>query len=349
MEPHPELLGMDLEELARVAESAGLPKFGARQLADWLYHKHALTFDAMTNLSKEVRTRLAASFRLGRTPPADCAISRDGTRKYLFPVRDGLAVEAALIPDEDRATLCLSTQIGCRRSCRFCATGRQGFRGNLSAAEILNQYASLPERDDVTNIVFMGMGEPLDNLEATLRAVTLFSAPFAYGMSPSRITVSTVGILPALDRLIRETRAHIALSLHSPFPDERRTLIPAQAKHPAEEVLRQLKAARIRGQRRVMIEYAMLDGINDTRRHAEALLHLLHGLDARVNLIPFNAAPGIPFKSTPRRRIEEFQNYLLDHGRLTHIRKSRGADIAAACGLLANTVPAPVPEETPDA
>ncbi len=330
------LFGLTLDELGAVAGAAGLPAFGAKQLAHWLYRRHATDLAAMTNLSRAVRERLAATHVVGRADPLSVSTSADGTRKYLFAAgAAGLSVEAALIPDRERATLCLSTQIGCRRACRFCATGRKGFKGDLTAGDILNQYASLPEREAVTNLVFMGMGEPLDNADAVLRSLAILTAPWGYGMSPSRLTVSTVGILPALERLIAETRAHIALSLHSPFPDQRRELMPVERQSPLADVLAALRRAGIRGQRRVMIEYTLLAGVNDTPEHARELLRVLRGLTCRVNLIPYNAVPGTRYRGSPRAVIEDFQRRLLAGGQLAHIRRTRGADIAAACGLLA--------------
>lgn len=331
------LLGMTLTELAAVAERRGLPPYAAKQIAHWLYVRHAESVEGMTNLPRAARAALAAEFEIGRRAPLRRAVSSDGTLKYLFPAGDNRCVESAVIPDGARATLCLSTQIGCRRACRFCATGRQGFHGNLTAAEILNQYASLPERDAVTNIVYMGMGEPLDNPEATLRSLEVFTASWGYALSPTRLTVSTVGIRPALGRLIRESRCHIAISLHSPFAEERRRWVPAEALHPIAEVIADLRAARIGGQRRIMIEYIPFAGLNDTPRHAAALAALLRGLRCRINLIPFNAVPAAKLTPTDGARMEAFQSELRRRGLFVTIRKSRGADIAAACGLLATT------------
>jgi len=328
------LLGQTLEELRALAAPLGLPPYAARQMADWLYAKHADSVAAMTNLPRRAREALAAEYEIGRRPPVRRAASSDGTLKYLFPAGEGRFVETAVIPDGARATLCLSTQVGCRRACRFCATGKQGFHGNLTAGEILNQYAALPERGRITNIVYMGMGEPLDNVEAVLRSVEVFTAPWGYALSPSRVTVSTVGIRPALARLIAESRCHIAISLHSPFPEERRRLAPAEAAHPIAETLAELRAARIGGQRRIMIEYIPFAGLNDTPRHAAALAALLRGLRCRINLIPFNAVSDAGLAPSDRPRIEAFQAELRRRGFVATIRASRGADIEAACGLL---------------
>lgn len=339
--PMTPLLGMTLDELAAVTERLGLRPYAAAQIAHWLYARNVESIGAMTNLPRNAREALSAEFEIGRRSPLRRAVSSDGTLKYLFPAGEGRCVESAVIPDGARATLCLSTQIGCRRACRFCATGRQGFHGNLAAAEILNQYAALPERDVITNIVYMGMGEPLDNPDATLRSLEVFTAPWGYALSPTRLTVSTVGIRPALGRLIRESRCHIAISLHSPFPEERRHLIPAEASHPIAEVIADLRAARIGGQRRIMIEYIPFADFNDTPRHAAALAVLLRGLRCRINLIPFNAVPAAGLVPADRARMETFQAELRRRGLFATIRKSRGADIAAACGLLATTQSTP--------
>ncbi len=341
------LLGMDDAELAAAAAALGLPRYTAAQLAGWVYRRHATAMDEMTDLSRAARAALSERYEVGREPPVDVDVSSDGTRKYLFPAGENAFVETAVIPDRGRATLCLSTQVGCRRACRFCLTGRQGFRANLSAGRILNQYASLPERDTVTNIVYMGMGEPLDNLDAVLRSVERFCAPAGYALSPTRLTVSTIGLLPEVETLASRAACHIALSLHSPFPEERRRLVPAEAAHPVEQVLAALRRARIGGQRRIMIEYVLLRGVNDDLRHAEGLAVLLRGLRCRVNLIPFNPAPGLPWEGTGRAAAERFQAALKERGLWTTIRRSRGRDIAAACGMLSTAGDRPAPGEQP--
>ncbi len=335
------LFGKTIAELSDTAARFGLRPYGARQIAHWLYAKHVNRIEEMTNLPRRVREAMVAQYGddVGRREPIARQASCDGTLKYLFPVLDEWCVESAVIPDGERQTLCLSTQAGCRRACRFCMTGRLGFHGNLTPDGILNQYASLPERDGITNIVFMGMGEPLDNIEAVLRSLEIFTADYGYAMSPTRLTVSTVGILPALERLISETRCHIALSVHSPFSEERKRLVPAEAAYPVANAIETLRRARIGGQRRIMIEYTPFEGLNDTSAHAKALARLLRGLRCRINLIPFNSVPGIPLRGSDRPRIEAFQAELRRHGFMATIRKSKGADIAAACGLLHNIHP----------
>ncbi len=329
------LLGRTRAELEDIAAGRGWPRYRGRQLAEWIYGRHCAEFRGMTNLALADREALAQEWQVGRAPPQAEAVSADGTKKYLFATPGGLAIETVAIPDEDRVTLCLSSQAGCRYGCRFCRTGRQGWHGNLEAADILNQYAACPERDHVTNIVFMGMGEPLDNLDPVLRSLEAFTADWGYAMSPTRLTVSTVGLLPQLQTYLDKCHCHLALSLHSPFPDERRQFMPVEALHPLEEILRVLRAADFSGQRRLTFEYAMLAGVNDTLRHAAALAKLLAGLACRVNLIALNPFPGSEFQPASREVMEAFQQELKRHGLMTTIRKSKGQDIAAACGLLA--------------
>lgn len=328
------LYGKTGAELSRIAEEEGLPSFAARQLANWLYKKHAGSFQEMLNIPKEARARLDARYTLEVRPHLQVAQSSDGTRKYLFPSGEKGFVEAAFIPEEKRATLCLSVQVGCKMGCLFCMTGRQGFQGNLTAGEILNQYRSLPEREKVTNIVYMGMGEPLDNLDNVLASLEILTSPYGYGLSPTRITVSTVGLLPAMKRFLDASECHLAVSLHSPFDDERRSLMPVQNVYPMKDVLAVLKERAIRGQRRISFEYIMLSGVNDTPRHAAELVRILNGIRCRVNLIPFHPIPGAPLSPSPRETMELFKTALKDKGMLVTIRQSRGLDIAAACGLL---------------
>ncbi len=343
------LYGKTLDQLTRIAVEEGLPEFAGRQMADWLYKKHAGSFQEMMNLSKEARARLDERFTLEARPPLQCAQSADGTRKYLFPAAEQGFVEAAYIPAiqtqagrgggptipaEERATLCLSVQIGCKMGCLFCMTGRQGFQGNLTPGEILNQYRSLPERDRVTNIVYMGMGEPLDNLDNVLASLEILTSEYGYGLSPTRITVSTVGLIPAVERFLDESRCHLAVSLHSPFDDERRSLMPVQNVHPMKDVLEILRARALRGQRRVSFEYIMFSGVNDSPRHAAELVRILNCIRCRVNLIPFHPVPGAPLLPSPPDVMARFKDMLNEKGVLATVRHSRGLDIAAACGLL---------------
>ena len=331
----PKLLGKNIHELQEAAAACGLKPFVGRQLAGWLYGKRASGWDRMANISRESKARLQEMYDLGTSEPAGFAVSSDGTVKYLFRVGESDAVEAVMIPEEDRRTLCVSSQAGCRMGCRFCMTGRQGWHGNLDAADILNQFISIPEPDKLTNAVFMGMGEPLDNYPAVSRAIEILTSEDGFGWSPKRITVSTIGVLPVLKKYLDEQRCHLAVSLHNPFPEERLELMPVQKAWPLADVLDLIRQYDFSGQRRVSFEYTMFAGWNDTKRHADALIRLLGGLECRVNLIRFHEIPDFPYRCAPDARMEEFKTRLNNHGIVCTIRASRGEDILAACGMLA--------------
>lgn len=327
------LLGMDLSELRRIAGLCGMPLFAGSQLAGWLYGSGVESIDEMTNLSKQGRAALGEVYTVGRSKALaeDCSV--DGTVKYLFPAGRGKSVEAVFIPDGERGTLCVSSQIGCRMGCRFCMTGRQGFEGNLTVGEILNQVYSLPERSKLTNIVFMGQGEPVDNVEAVLKAVGILTAKYGGGMSPRRITISTVG-RPGMERFVNETLCHLAVSLHNPFGEERALVVPSERVFGIEDVVGLLRGFDFSHQRRLSFEYTMLRGFNDSLRHARGLLRLLWGLSCRVNLIRFHSIPGSSFEPCSEQTMVDFRDFLTSNGLFTTIRASRGEDIAAACGLL---------------
>ena len=347
------LLGKNLEELKRVVADEGLPGYTAKQIAQWLYVKKVRTIDEMTNLSKTARAALNQKYEVGVTPYAGLQMSSDGTKKYLFPVscthRRGMnlgctlpetelensAVEAVMIPDEDRATLCVSSQAGCRMGCRFCMTGRQGFHGNLSAADIISQFIAVDESDRLTNTVFMGMGEPLDNYENVMRAIEILTADWGFGWSPKRITLSTIGVIPNLKRYLDECRCHLAVSLHDPFGPERLSMMPVQGAWPVQDVIDLIKQYDFTGQRRVSFEYTMFGGFNDSKTHADALIRMLKGLECRVNLIRFHKIPDFPYDTSPDVVMENFKSRLNNSGITTTIRASRGEDILAACGMLA--------------
>lgn len=334
------LLGLNLEELQDLAVKAGMQRFVGKQLAEWIYSKRATTFEEMVNISKKNKEWLQMNCEIGRRPYIECAESRDGTRKYLFRVAKGYAVESVYIPEHDRATLCVSSQAGCKMNCYFCATGRMGFKGQLTAAEILNQILSIPGSGEknlnpLTNIVFMGMGEPLDNWPAVKRTIDVLTAPWGLAWSPKRITVSTVGKLPQLKNLLDETDVHIAVSVHTPFMEERERMMPAQKAFPLKDVLNILRGYDFSKQRRLSVEYIMWKGVNDDMSHARQLEKLLAGLDCRVNLIRFHAIPGVDLKPCSEERMLMFRNYLNSKGITATIRTSRGEDIMAACGMLA--------------
>ncbi len=332
------LIGKNLDELRELALSLGLPKFAGSQITRWLYVRKARSIDEMTDLSKAARAKLEECCEIGLVEPVSVLTSADGTRKYLFPVENSKgnsAVETVMIPDGDRSTLCVSSQSGCRMNCHFCMTGRQGFHGNLTAAEIMSQFLAVDESDRLTNAVFMGMGEPLDNYGNVMRVIEILTAEWGFGWSPKRITVSTIGVLPNLKRYLEETRCHLAVSLHNPFPEERLSIMPVQKAWSITEVVRLVSHYDFSGQRRVSFEYTMFDGFNDTPRHADALVRLLRHLECRVNLIRFHQIPDFPYKTSSPERIEAFRKRLNDAGITATLRASRGEDIFAACGLLA--------------
>ena len=329
------LLGKTPSELKEAALKAGLPSYAGKQLAQWIYARRVRSFDEMTNISKAGREKLKEMYDLGVVLPSACQESSDGTRKYLFPVGEGNAVEAVMIPDDDRKTLCVSSQAGCRMGCRFCMTGRQGFHGNLSVSLILSQFIAIDESAGLTNAVFMGMGEPLDNFDNVMKAIEVLTAEWGFAWSPKRITLSTIGVIPALKKYLDGCRCHVAVSLHNPFGEERALMMPVQKAWDIREVVELLRQYDFTGQRRVSFEYTMFKGLNDDKRHADALVRLLRGLECRVNLIRFHKIPDAPYDSSPAVIMENFRDRISNQGITCTIRASRGEDILAACGMLA--------------
>jgi len=336
-------MGLTVAELKAVTQQLGMPAFTGGQVAKWLYDKHVESIEQMTNLSVANRQKLADTYCVGAMVPIDRQQSVDGTVKYLFPVRTlqpttshqrQLFVETVFIPDGDRGTLCVSCQVGCKMNCLFCQTGKQGFQGNLTAADILNQVYSLPERDRLTNIVFMGQGEPMDNLDAVLRATEILTSPQGYGWSPRRITVSSVGLRKGLKRFLDESECHVAISMHAPTHELRRQLMPAEEAMPISEVVELLRQYDFAHQRRCSFEYICFAGLNDTLQHGREIVRLTKGLDCRVNLIRFHAIPDVNLPGSDERRMEQLRDFLTQHGVFATIRASRGQDILAACGLL---------------
>ena len=329
------LIGMTLSRLREVVSACGMPAFSAKQMAQWLYEKRVTDIEEMTNLSKKARARLSEEYCVGRFAPKMEARSVDGTVKYLFEGVGGRDIEAVYIPDKERATLCVSSQAGCKMNCSFCMTGKQGFHGNLTSADIINQILSIPESEKLTNIVFMGMGEPMDNLDAVLGAIEVLTESWGFAWSPKRITVSSIGKIKELRTLLETTKVHIAISVHSPFPQERLSLMPVEKAYPLKDVLALLSNYDFAHQRRLSVEYIMFRGLNDDLRHADALARLLKGLNSRVNLIRFHAIPGVDLKTTSEPAMVAFRDRLNDLGITATIRTSRGEDIMAACGMLA--------------
>lgn len=352
------LLGKTLSELQEVALSVGLQKFAGKQLAQWLYVQRVRSIDEMTNISLKGREALKARYTVGRHAPVREAVSVDGTRKYLFAVENQKSeienqkslnyIESVYIPEEDRATLCVSTQAGCKMGCRFCMTGTLGFHGQLPASEILNQLFEIDQlaitnhQSSISNLVYMGEGEPMDNLDYVLRSLEIMTAEYGCAWSPKRITVSTVGI-PNMKRFLDESECHLAVSMHNPFAMERAAIMPAEKMMSITEVVALLKQYDWTHQRRVSFEYICWAGQNDTIRHAKELLRLLKGLNCRINLIRFhegveNIKSDRHFPGSNEKQMEFLRDYLTQNGLTTTIRKSRGEDILAACGMLVNSL-----------
>ena len=328
------LLGMTLSELQEVAATHSLPKFTAKQIADWIYVKRVKTIDEMTNISQKNRALLNEHYEVGRIEPVDVQTSVDGTQKMLFPVQKGQFIESVNIPENDRLTICVSSQVGCKMNCSFCMTGRMGFLGNLTTNEIINQVYSVPDSESLTNLVFMGMGEPLDNYDNVMKSIEILTADYGLAWSPRRITLSTIGVLPKLQRYLDESNCHLAVSLHTPFSSQRLELMPLEKTYPAKGLLDLLKTYDWSGQRRLSFEYIMFDNLNDKLLHARELVKQLEGLDCRVNLIRFHKIPGSDLAPATDDTMIRFRDFVTSKGITCTIRASRGEDIFAACGML---------------
>lgn len=336
------LLGLTLDELKDVARQLGMPAFTGSQIAKWIYERRVKSIDEMTNISKGNRAKLAESYEVGCMAPIESRHSKDGTVKYLFPVRttDGDTsrkrfVETVYIPEEGgHATLCVSCEVGCKMNCLFCQTGKQGFHGYLTVADILNQAYSIPEADSLTNIVYMGQGEPMDNLDNVLRSTQILTAPYGWAWSPKRITVSSVGLKDKLQRFLNESDCQVAISLHSPIHEQREKLMPAEKGMAIKDVVDLLRDYDFSHQRRLTFEYIVFGGLNDSQTHAREICRMLKGLDCHVNLIRFHQIPNVPLHGASPERMETFRDYLTAHGFYCTIRASRGQDIEASCGLL---------------
>lgn len=333
-DPKQTLLGMTLDEMRKVVKERNMPGFTANQIVSWVYDKKVASIDEMTNLSLKHRELLKEEFEVGASVPVEAMRSVDGTVKYLFCTPNGNYVESVYIPDGERATLCVSSQVGCKMNCKFCMTGKQGFTVNLSANQILNQIYSIPERDTLTNIVLMGMGDPFDNLDEVLKALEVLTAEYGYQWSPKRITVSSVGLKKGLRRFLEESDCHLAISLHSPFPAQRGELMPAERAYSITEMVDLLRNYDFSKQRRLSFEYIVFKGLNDSMNHAKELVRLLRGLDCRINLIRFHTIPNVDLEGADMKTMTAFRDYLTGHGLFTTIRASRGEDIFAACGML---------------
>ena len=328
------LFGMTLAELENMVVAEGMPKYTGRQIAHWLYKKDIPDIHSMSDVSKDHRQRLDARYDIGLSDPVKVQTSVDGTKKYLFRSQQGKFIEAAYIPEGKRHTLCVSSQVGCKMGCLFCMTGKQGFQGQLSAGEILNQIKSLPEHDKLTNIVYMGMGEPFDNLDAVMKSLDILTSDYGLGMSPKRITVSTIGIIPAMKTFLENSTCHLAVSLHSPFEEERRRLMPIEHVYSLKDVLQTIREFSPGKQRRISFEYIVFKNINHSVRHVKEMARILNGIRCRINLLRFHPIPNTPLEAPDEATLEQFKASLEAKGLITTIRKSRGQDIYAACGLL---------------
>ncbi len=330
------LFGKTLVEIQNIIEELKLPKFTAKQITDWLYKKEIHSIDEMSNLSKKARTLLNERYTYGLTDSIQVQESVDGTKKYLFPTTTGHFIETAVIPDfkKERHTVCVSSQKGCKMNCLFCATGKQGWQGDLTTSEILNQFKNIPEFSKMTNIVYMGMGEPLDNVNTVLRSLDILTSDYGFAWSPKRITVSSIGVIPGMKEFLKRSNAHLAISLHSPFDEERLSIMPVQKAYPIKRVLEEIKSYDFGRQRRISFEYIVFNELNDSMRHADELVKILSGIHCRINLIRFHEIPDVDLKTTDEERLAAFQKRLMQKGLTTTIRASRGEDIFAACGLL---------------
>ncbi len=331
------LFGKTLTQLESVADGVGLPRYAAKQLAGWLYRQDATEIQEMANLPQEARQRLDERFCIGISPPVGQQVSTDDTRKYIFKTQHG-QIETVCIPEQDRRTLCISSQVGCRMGCAFCMTGKQGFLSQLTAGEILNQVRSIPERRQLTNIVYMGMGEPFDNLAAVLDSVEILTSHYGFGLPPRHVTVSTAGIAAGVRAYLERCGSPLALSLHSPFEDERRKLMPIENANPLREIIAIIRETPKASQRRIFFEYIVFKGMNHSQRHVDELARLLNGMRCRINLLRVHPVPGIPLDSPDDETMLAFRDALMAKGFITTVRRSRGQDIAAACGLLSGTV-----------
>ncbi len=329
--------GLDPDGMeALLGEHAADPKY-ARRLLYWIYRRGVRSFSEINDMPLKFLSDIAVFLDTGLSDPVSSALSSDGSVKYLFQTGSGMFHEAVYLPDEKRDTVCVSVQAGCRMGCRFCATGLNGWNGNLTAGEIVNQVIRVPHK--ITNVVMMGMGEPGDNIDEVIRACRILTAEWGLAVGSSRVTVSTVGVVPAVRRLLDETDCNITLSLHSPFPEERRRVIPAEAKWPFIETVKMMQEFSARRQRRFTVAYVMIAGKNDTERHLEELRRLFAGTAIRVNLLPYHPFESDSQVSSDDETMMRFKHLLVTSGTGASVRRSRGRDIAAACGMLAaNTV-----------
>ena len=337
----PNLLDFTLEEMEKFISSSGKEKFRARQIMKWLHQKGSVSFDDMTTLSRDFRTKLSELARISRPQIVKIQTSTDGTKKALLRLEDGLFIESVLIPGKSHWTICISTQAGCAMDCKFCLTARQGLKRNLLPSEITGQLITLrhetPEGPNIKNIVMMGMGEPLANYENTLKSINILTDDFGLGISNRKITVSSCGLAPQIVRLGKDVCINLAVSLNAPDDITRNKLMPVNKKYPLKTLLDACRKYPMPGRRLLTFEYILIDGVNSSARDAETLAALLKNQRCKINLIVFNEFPGSAFKAPPQKDVEKFQQILIKKHFTTILRASKGADILAACGQLSGS------------
>lgn len=334
----PNLRDMTLEEIEGFIAAGGKEKYRARQIMKWLYRQGAVSFDEMTDLAKDLRIALTGLARIGQPDVEAIQTSSDTTKKILFRLEDGLFIESVLIPGKNHWTICISTQAGCRMGCRFCLTGQGGLKRNLQASEITSQITilqrTLPEGPQIRNIVLMGMGEPLDNYDAVLKAVRIITSDYGLGFSNRKVTLSTCGLAPMIARLGSDVCINLAISLNAPDNEKRCDLMPVNRKYPLEKLLDACRNYPMPGRRMLTFEYILMAGVNDSARDANKLIALLKGLHCKLNLIAFNEYPGSAYKTPSQESVSAFQQILLKNHYTAILRASKGRDILAACGQL---------------
>jgi 23S rRNA (adenine2503-C2)-methyltransferase len=327
---------MSVDEIFHLISFSGHKYIHAVSISNSIYKHGATSISDLSKIPGKLKSELALANSIGTFKPAGSEVAEDKTVKYLFITGTGKTFETVYIPDNKRNTVCVSTQSGCRMGCSFCVTSKYGFRGNLTAGEIVNQIISIPEAGKITHVVFMGMGEPLDNSESVLKACSIITSEWGLAISKRNVTVSSVGITPGIEKFLHNSECNLALSLFSPFPDEREKLVPAEKLHPVMHIINIMKGFPVKNKRRLSLAYVMINGINDSDLHLEELIKLVKGSEIRVNLLPYNQIMNDLNTSSPGERMQYFKHSLVLSGISASIRKSRGSDISAACGLLAS-------------
>ena len=329
------LCGLTVDEIYDLIGSSGYTHIQAVSVSNSIYKKHISDISDFAKIPYRLKEMLFKVAKSGISLPLASEVSEDKSVKYLFRTEDGKEFETVYIPDKKRNTVCVSTQSGCRMGCSFCFTARYGYRGNLTAGEIVNQIIAIPKSENVTHVVFMGMGEPMDNIENVLKACKIITAEWGLAFSVRNVTVSTVGLMPAVEQFLQNSDCNLTLSLYSPFPDERKKMVPAENEYPVNLIINLIKNFPLKKKRRLSIAYVMIKDLNDSDRHLEELKSILTGSAIRVNLLPYHSVPADLKSSSSAERMQVFKHNLVVSGVSASIRKSRGEDISAACGLLA--------------